>query len=147
MKEPQVITVAMAEKDQYGNLKVTDNLGNEYKIGAKRDHLFELFVQGRAVKITWDNYKNKDYVSDAELFDGKPPEEKRIETVTAGVEKVPPKPQISGEERGMWWKELGEWLRLKEEDKGANPVWKQLRLVYFAKLFSVCDIEIKDKED
>ena len=84
-KAPTVITVDSTKPDHYGNLMVTDSLGNVTKIGDKRAHLFELFVPGRVVKLIWDNYKNKDYVSDAELFDGEPPPEKQIKPITAGV--------------------------------------------------------------
>lgn len=103
-KEAQVITVAMTEKDTYGNLKVTDNLGNEYKIGGKRSQLFEVFVQGRAVKITWDNYMNKDYISDAEPFN---PE---TEGTTAGGIEVAsataPKPTPKATEKPAGQSEL-----------------------------------------
>ncbi len=95
MKAPTVITVASTAKDTYGSLVVTDTLGGVTKIGNKREHLFSLFGPGRAVKLTWDNYKGKDYVSDAELFDGNPPVENQKEPITAGAVPVRVEPKVA----------------------------------------------------
>lgn len=142
MKEPEVITVAMAEKDQYGNLKVTDNLGKEYKIGEKRAHLFELFVEGRAVKITWDNYLNKDYISDAVLFDGKPPEGKQTEHITAGVDKPKmPAPQ----ELGMWWKELGNRIGDGSLAKDYPKSQVKIKTQYYRKMSEITGVSFKEE--
>ena len=160
MKSPTVITVANTEKDQYGNLNVTDIMGGVTRIGQKRNNLFPLFIQGRAVKLIWDNYKGKDYVSDAELFDGKPPVEKRIEPIevkqgtpfTSGK----PTPVVSKAESGskplskdeqiekaVWVKELGECIRAKIIDK-TTPLGNALNSAYYTEMCRVLGINIKE---
>ena len=57
------------------------------------------------------------------------------------------KEKPSGQEVGMWYKELGAWLMMKEQDKGADPFWKALRKLYFAQMFSVLSIKLEDKRE
>ena len=52
--------------------------------------------------------------------------------------------QVSGEERGMWWKELGMCLRSGEIDKNA-PTGKALRTFFYAQMFSVLDFKAEGK--
>ena len=60
------------------------------------------------------------------------------------AESLPLKPsQISGEEIGMWWKELGEDLRSGHIDRNSS-VGKALRLTYFAQMFKVLNIDLKE---
>lgn len=92
-KIPEVIIVASREVDTKGNLVVTTTDSNHLKVGPKRAKLFDVFQVARAVKITWAEYRTPegkviDYISDAVLFDGKPPEAKQVEKITAGVEKT-----------------------------------------------------------
>lgn len=49
-------------------------------------------------------------------------------------------------ERNVWWKELGEWIRIKETPD-ESPYWKALRTVYFAKMFEVLNIKTEKRED
>ncbi len=88
--EDKVITVATTEKNQYGDLVVTDTLGKEYKMKKRLVDLFPLFQQGTALVLTMKEYKGFPYVDGAKLFDGKPPSEKQVSEITAGVEKTPP---------------------------------------------------------
>ncbi len=81
-----VIQVKSTTKDTYGNLIVTPEVGEDFKIAAKREFLFEVFQEGRAVKLGWAEYMHRKYIARAELFDGKPPTEKQVEPITAGVE-------------------------------------------------------------
>ena len=69
------------------------------------------------------------------------------ETPTAPATKAPA-PQTRGEEitENMFWKELGEWLRLKENDDTHHPYWLAMRTAYFAKMHSSLPIKIEQKE-
>jgi len=77
MKAPTIITPVSCELDTYGHLNVTDTLGNITRINQKHAKLHPLFTEntGKAVKLIWATYLNKDYVDDAELFDGVVPEQ------------------------------------------------------------------------
>ena len=57
----------------------------------------------------------------------------------------PPKPcrAISGEERGMWWKQLGDDLRTPGRYDKKGILYRTLDLRYHAEMFHVLDIEIK----
>ena len=63
-----VVTVAKSELDQYGNLFFTDTQGNSHKLGSKRSNLFDLIIDGRAVKLGYAVYKNKKYISTAQTL-------------------------------------------------------------------------------
>ena len=69
-----IIIVARTEVDGFGNLQVTDKEGNVIKIAQKREKLFPLFEQGKAVELDWQTYMNKDYVADARPVAGNLPE-------------------------------------------------------------------------
>ena len=45
----------------------------------------------------------------------------------------------------VWWKELGECIRAKDIDL-TKPAGKGMRTAYYAKMLSVLDIKIEDKE-
>ncbi len=94
----EVIVPSIIESDTYGNITIKTKDNKEIKINKKHESLHELIRQatseGRAIKLGYAVYMNKEYVHTAELFDGKPPVEKRIEPITAGVEKpIPQSPQ------------------------------------------------------
>ena len=76
----------------------------------------------------------------AELPSPPPPDETLMKESAGDV--VKPSPQ----EIGMWWKELGEWLRMKENEKGADPFWLEMRTAYFAHMFMALPLKIKTKE-
>ncbi len=144
MKEPQVITVAMAEPDSYGNLKVTDTLGNEYKIGEKRSPLHPLFVQGRAIKLTWANFNKIDYVSGAELFDPTavtPQPQQEPSPKPPGILLAKPAPQ----ELGMWYKEMGARIGDGSLEKDYPKSFVQIKSQYYKRMFEVTGIEREPK--
>lgn len=145
-----IIVVGVTETDGYGNLWVTPaGGGDKVKIGEKRSQLHPLFEQGKAVMLHWETYRNRPYVANAKLVEGElPPPVKPIlpaleqAKIDADLREKP-----SGQEVGLWWKEMGEWLRVKEFEKGADPFWKSLRKAYFAQMFSVLNIKIEDKKE
>lgn len=84
-----VITVQSTEVNQYGDMVVMDTMGVEHKVKKRLSNSFDLVQVGRAVVFTMEEFKGFPYVNEVRLFDGKPPENKRIEPITAGVEKHP----------------------------------------------------------
>lgn len=71
MVKETTITVGPTSIDDYNNLWVAPTDGSsKIKIGEKRSHLHELFQMGNIVQLTWDSYKNKDYVANAEIVTG-----------------------------------------------------------------------------
>jgi len=141
----EVITPNAVTEDSYGNISVHTTDDKEVKINKKHESLHDLVRQAsdntRAVKLGYAVYMNKEYVHTAELFDGKPPEARQVEPITAGKDKEilkVPAPQ----ELGMWWKELGEMIRAKDIDL-TKPTGKALRTAYYAQMFAVLGIKIE----
>jgi len=66
----RIITIDSFRTDEYGNTWVTDKEGKEHKIGEKRNPEVHEIVQnsvGLAVKFTYAQYKQKDYIVNVEL--------------------------------------------------------------------------------
>ena len=151
IKETQII-VESVRLDDYGNLWVLDKNGDETKIAQKRSHLFPIFQPERGVNLYWAKYMDKLYVAEAQpLGDmiSAPAEKPTLTTETpdqaeidASVGKAR---QVAPQERGMFWKELGEMLRAGDIDKD-SPHYKTLRKAYYAEMFSVLGIKIEQKE-
>ncbi len=74
-----IIKVKSTTKDTYGNLVVSLTVGEDIRISAKRVNLFDLFQEGRAVKLYWAEYMHKRYVTNAEAIE---------DTVTKPVEQT-----------------------------------------------------------
>ena len=133
-----IITVGHVEADEFGNLWVTPaGGGDRIKIGAKRKQLHPIFQQGKVIQLHWETYMNKPYVSDAKQVTGEslPPPTK--------PKPMPSPPEISGPEIGLWWKQLGDDLRSGHIDRNSS-VGKALRLTYFAQMFKVLNIDLKE---
>ena len=108
-----VVTVKSSSQNGYGDLLFTDTEGQSHKIGNKRSNLYDQIIEGRAVKLGYAIYMNKEYIATAELFDGNPPAEKQVAPITAGVEKkeAPTRSPQDGAARGMLVKEMGDMMR------------------------------------
>jgi len=103
----EVITPESITPDTYENIVVKTTTGTEVKVNKKHAHLHQLFYdaceQRRALKLGYATYMNKEYVHTAELFDGKPPVEKQVERITAGVKKEQlPKSSSNTMTNEMW---------------------------------------------
>jgi len=89
----EVITPDSVVPDTYENIIVKTTTDTEVRVNKKHAHLHQMFYdaaeEGRALKIGYAVYMNREYVHTVEYFDGKPPEEDRIEPITAGVGKEP----------------------------------------------------------
>lgn len=78
MAEPKItrylrFVVEEAHLNDYGDLIVTSQGGHEYKIGNKRERLFDLFQPGAEVIVGYASYKNRDYIAVAYPAEGFPP--------------------------------------------------------------------------
>jgi len=130
--------------DDYGNFRFTDKGGTEHKIGTKRENFDELcsLVEhnpGRAVKLTYDTYKNRKYIVGIELL-----EITVDEKVITEQQKVKPAP--APQELGMWWKELGECIRSGAIDKDFPNSNVLIKGQYYKQMESVTGISMKKEE-
>jgi len=82
----EVFTVGEATPNDYGDLIVKDTQGNEYKIGNKRERLFEVFQVGAEVKVGYAVYMQKEYIASAEQTGKHIPEVSNVEKAGAKVE-------------------------------------------------------------
>jgi len=57
--------VASTRQDEFGNLIAKSELGNEYKISKKREHLFTLFQIGAEIVVGYAKYMDKEYIAEA----------------------------------------------------------------------------------
>lgn len=136
----KTITVGEVEGlNEYGDLLFKDEDGNDYKIKSKRDKLFQAVQEGNKLELHIDTFRDHDYISGLTLLEGKA-QEAEITKKPAGQAS-----EHSGQETGMWWKELGEMLRSDDIDK-TTPMGKALRSAYYAQMFSVLGIKMERKE-
>ena len=97
---------------------------------------------GRAIKLTMGSFKppGKDesypFVADFEWVENVF-EKEAIQRTAEGP---------SGQERGLWWKELGMRLQDDETLKGTAE-WVRLRMNYYAQMFSVLNLKIGEEDD
>ena len=151
----KIIIIDSVSTDEYGNTWVTDKEGKEHKIGEKRNPEVHDLVQnsvGLAVKFTYAQYKQKDYIVNAELVKDQIDQTKGS-VDTSAMEKSAEEgkryvKRIDPQERGMWWKELGKMLR-KPDIAKADPHYKLLREAYYFEMFRVLEFEFgsSDKEE
>lgn len=150
-------TITSVEDDDYQGKsfkKVTLGTGEVLKVkygreGALKD---KWPILGVGVAI---HFKMKDFmrdgtaypfVDDIEVTDIATVASELPDPVKVGTVEVPgaePK-TIAPQERGMWWKQLGDDLRSGHVDI-SKPFGKTLRLRYFAEMFRVLDIEIEQE--
>ena len=137
MPEPEIIryeTIVVEETnlDDKGNLFVIDKQGAEHKVNKKHEALHNWFRPGVTVRLGIAKYMDREYIHTAEALaevDNSQIQFKEGAQEQFGVtpSDAPEKPPVqreapqtpqrasydpTGQERGMWWKELGEWLRI-----------------------------------
>lgn len=105
----ETVTVGSKELNQYGDLIFLDTVGNEHKIGKKREQYFGAIQQGRTVKLSYAEYMNKEYI--AEVGTAEPPKAPSSASRTQNQPGNQPNPTrtttppqsapISGAEKGM----------------------------------------------
>ena len=146
-----IIVIADTRMDDYGNLIVVDKAGEETRINKNHSGLHALFQgsHGRAVSLTWKDYdfkgKTGEYVDEAVLVDVGDEPETPSEATTATTEPPKGKTPISPQEKGMFWKEVGENFRAKlfDKDDGANGslLWR----AYMTQMFTSLEIKFEKK--
>ena len=121
-----------------------DGTGQSVKVkkgqGGRLQAKWQELQVGRAYSFTMGEYNGKPFVEDFESMS------------EALADKIPqplnpPPPTIAPQERGMWMKEIGDWMRsgtLVEwvQDKRIKPEFaKALRTTYWASLIIGAEIE------
>ena len=140
-----IITVGVTEKDGYGNLWVTPQGGGDrIKIAQKREHLHELFEQGKAVRLHWETYMNKPYVSDAKLVEGELPEPQEP-IQPKPVEGEPPK--YAPQEIGLWWKLMGDRIGDGSLERDYPNSHIKIKGQFYKKMSEVTGVNFKGKEE
>ena len=123
-------------------LNFTDKEGDDYRIKRKnRGESVDLIMAnpGKAVQLNYANYMNRDYIHFVSLVEGElAPEVKATPAPPAPNKPSPP----SGQEVGLWWKEVGEMLRCGDIDTSKSH-GKLVRAAYYAQMFSVLDIKFE----
>ena len=64
MKQDTNIVVVSVRMDDYGNQHITGTDNIEYKVGEKRSEMHRLATVGANLIFKWDNYMEKDYISE-----------------------------------------------------------------------------------
>jgi len=112
--DQKVVIPATRELNNYGDLIFTDGDGSQYKIGNKREHLFENIIEGQAVELYYAVYMDKKYICGAKLVDGALPPPKSDKAVLPEHQKEidraqePPKKERNPQEVGLAYKILSE---------------------------------------
>ena len=119
MPEPQieryeVITPDAVTEDDYGNILIRTDVGDEIRVNKKHNNL-HVMIRGaaeehRAIKLGFAVYKNMEYVHTAELFDGKPPVGKQVEPIKAGVDEPKPPSREDNIELNGWMNRITELI-------------------------------------
>ncbi len=130
----------ISEDDSYFHFASQD--GTTYRIKKNRVSAIELIKNnlGKAVRLNYGSYMETEYIHAVDLVADELPD-----AVKPAIDMNPPQAhpvQPSGQEVGMWWKQLGDDLRSGHIDK-SMPQGKLLRAAYFAQMFSVLNIKIE----
>lgn len=141
-----VIVVGKTEVDGWGNLWVIPKDGGDrVKIAKKREHLHELFEQGKAVLLHWEVYMDKPYVANAELVTGNLPEPTK--PIEPPLHPDEPKPEelhkYAPQEIGMWWKSLGDRVGDSSLEKDYPKSHVKIKGQYYKKMSEVTGVDFK----
>ncbi len=146
----EIIVVDTVEENDYHDMLFTDKGGGAHKVSNKRVKYFEMIKPGVAIQLNLAQAYGKEYIYSAvTVASGLP---------TATSPALPPanpapapgiaetKHEVSPQERGMFLKELGEWLRSDKLDM-TKPVNKALRTAYWIQMLFALDVTIEKKEE
>ena len=148
------IKSATLEAGDYGDyMKVTgvDGNGKEVakNIGEKFKDKWDLLQENATVNIKMVQRDRKWYVDDVEPIKIEVDETKITEQQAAVAAKVEPgivgaRPRvISGEERGMWWKELGNRIGDGSLDKNYPKNAVRIKAAYYKKMSEITGIDFR----
>ena len=142
MAEIIVVVDGAPWKNDYGDLFFRDKDGKEHKIAQKREAQHAAIISGQAVILDYKVYQGHDYISTAKPVAGAlpavPPD------AAPGVTPTPISTtrRIDPQERGMWMKEVGEWLRQGKLEELYPNTHKAIRIKYQHSLLEGIDVEI-----
>ncbi len=89
------IVVVSSHLNDYGDLVVTDKNAKTYKVGKKRERLFDLFQAGSEVALAYSTYMNKEYIADAKVVGVKLEGSPTLSAVSVAEPKPEPaKPEV-----------------------------------------------------
>lgn len=128
--------VVPGAKGEY--LKVTDKGGKVQNIFDQS--LWNLFVDGCAVKLNLEKTGNWWNVVKAEAV------ELPAEKPTTATGSPPMESFFSGEEKGMWWKELGNRIGDGSLDKHFPKNAVYIKSQYYKRMVEVTGIKFKEEE-
>ena len=125
-------------QDKIGYSNIFDPEQQDLMIQSKEDGLVVSVLADRSGR--WVNVKEVKLVKD------------EIEKLPEGKDETPkyeppretpktPSKEPSGQETGMWWKELGEMIRAGDIDK-TKPEGRLMRNAYYAQMMSVLNLKI-----
>ena len=147
----KIITIDSFRTDEYGNTWVTDKEGQEHKIGAKRNPELHELVQkseGLAVRFNYATYKQRDYIVNVELVKEQIDETKgRVDTSAmekSAEEGKPYERRIDPQERGMFWKELGNRIGDGSIDRDFPNTKVKIKTQYYNEMATVTKVKFKD---
>jgi len=134
----------MSEDESY--LHFADQSGAMHRIKKNRTSAVELIKNnpGKAVSLNYGSYMNKEYIHTVDLVGDKLPP-----GVEPPKDMTPPRgiPQIAPQEKGMWWKEVGENFRAglfkKDDDGNGALLWR----AYVTQMLASLEINIKSKKE
>jgi len=101
-RKPNIIrwdkfTVVSSDINEYGDLIAVDENGNEHKVKAKRDFLFNMFTPGTVVTTGIASYMDREYIATANISDSTPPVVKEAVKEGAVVKSVESKKALDNE--------------------------------------------------
>ena len=139
-----VVVINTVSNNSYGDLLFTDKGGGEYKISDKRVKHFEgIILPDTAVKLSFAlSSRGTEYIHKAVAVAGElPPQAPKLKP-----EQPKEKPsEVAPQERGMWWKEVGEMIRAGKISSD-KPEGALMIRAYYAQMFTSLGIELKDKK-
>jgi len=147
----EVVVVDRHELNPYNDMIFWDKADKEYKVSAKRQWLHEKVVDGVAITLGYAVYMDREYIADIlDVASQLPPPvtpQKPADAPkpTAYAEKVPAHKEPAPQELGMWWKELGECIRVGAIDKDFPKMVVKIKSQYYKKLAEVTGITMKEK--
>ena len=146
----EVLTVAGAIKNNYGDLIVTDTKGTEHKIGNKRSRLFEVFQAGAEVKVGYAVYMEREYIASAEQTGKHIP---LAEKTSEEVAQVAIKSRSEEIETNMWWKIASEMIGneplmayIEANFKSGKAFKKAVTLAVITKMLAILPIKLESQE-
>jgi len=139
----EVVTAQAPEQNQYGDLIFSDTEGKSHKIGSKRLRLFDQIIDGRAVKLGYAVYMEKEYIASAVLYDGVAAGP-TIKAESGGVKaETVHKLPTSSPEVGMCWNNVGNRIGDGSIERDYPKSAVKIKSQYYKYIFGVTGIQLE----